>query len=104
LISGREELFRPAERSGAMARSDRQDFEVDCPGRRFRLLSIEVFSANNLSGQSQQIGGPLTDWLEATSGTHRAAQIEQLCAIGLTLAEAGSDTRLAEAPAPTASR
>ncbi len=88
MISGREELFRPAERSGVLARSDRQEFEVDCRARRFRLLSIEVFADNNLTGKSRTISGPLTGWLDAEPGSHRAVQVEQLCGAGLKTAAA----------------
>lgn len=103
-ILGREELFRPAERSGVLARSDRQDFEVDCSAKRFRLLSMDVFSSNNLSGSSQHIAGPLTDWLDAAPGTHRAAQVGQLCQIGLKTASASASGRVAEGRALSASR
>ena len=81
-IYGREELFRPAERSGVMARSDRQEFEVDCTGKRFRLLSMQIFSGNNLSGHSRDIPGPLTDWQVAAPNTHRFEQVTRLCDVG----------------------
>ncbi len=82
-VFGREELFQPAERAGLVGRSDRQEFEVDCAGKRVRLLSMQVFRDNNLAGPSQQIPGPLTDWIAGRGGTHTAAQIGQLCHVGL---------------------
>ncbi len=82
-VFGREELFQPAERAGLVGRSDRQEFEVDCASKRVRLISMEIFRDNNLAGPSQQIPGPLTDWITGRQGSHSAAQIEQLCRAGL---------------------
>jgi hypothetical protein len=82
-VYGREELFRPAERAGALARSDRQEFEVDCQAKRFRLVSMRVFSRNNLMGEARDIPGPLTSWVDAPAGSRRASQILRLCEVGL---------------------
>lgn len=82
MVWAREELFQPAVRSGVVARSDRQRFEIDCAGKRFRLLSMQVFGRNNLTGDSRDVPGPITDWAAAKPGSREGQQIQHICAIG----------------------
>lgn len=82
--------------SGAHAKSAIDQFDVDCPGRRWRIYSFTNYDAEGNSVQSVQ-SGEKADWQTATPDTFGESILDAVCRYTT------KHTILSRAPNPSAS-
>jgi hypothetical protein len=79
LVSFRQEHWTPQKEGRLTYRSQRQRVEIDCQGHRFRFLSVEAFSENNLQGRASPLPTN-TDWSPALPEDDLDGQeVRQVC-------------------------
>jgi hypothetical protein len=78
----RTELFRPVKMGPGLARSGLARWSVDCANSRYAVLSMTIFSHNNLKGELARKGGADRAWM--TPNESQSATISVLCKAALT--------------------
>ncbi len=73
----RTELFRPVKMGQGWARSGLAHWSVDCANRRYAVLSMTIFSHNNLQGELARKSAADRTWM--TPIDSQAATISVLC-------------------------
>lgn len=61
------------------SRSNLQTWNVDCKGKRIRIVSMAIFEENNLYGKSQSVARPDAGWTAIDPTSTRARTIKRIC-------------------------
>jgi len=77
----RTELFRPVKMGPGWARSGLARWSVDCATARYAVLSMTIFSHNNLKGELARKGAADRAWM--TPNESQSATISVLCKAAL---------------------
>ena len=78
----RTELFRPVQMGAGLARSGLAHWSVDCASTRYSVLSMTIYSHNNLQGELARKPRADLDWI--TPNEFQVATIKVICAAVLT--------------------
>lgn len=78
----RTELFRPVKMGPGWARSGLARWSVDCATARYAVLSMTIFSHNNLQGELARKGSADRAWM--TPNESQSATISVICKAALT--------------------
>lgn len=78
----RTELFRPVKMAPGWARSGLARWSVDCATARYAVLSMTIFSHNNLQGELARKASADRAWM--TPNESQSATISVLCKAALT--------------------
>jgi hypothetical protein len=73
----RTELFQPVQMSAGFARSGLAHWSVDCANTRYSVLSMTIYSHNNLQGELAKKPAADKDWI--TPNEFQVATIKVLC-------------------------
>jgi|GEM_PF-2019813 hypothetical protein len=73
----RTELFRPIKMEAGWARSGLAHWSVDCAGARYAVLSMTIYSHNNLQGELARKSGADRNWM--TPNESQQATISVIC-------------------------
>jgi len=73
----RTELFRPIKMGAGWARSGLAHWSVDCAGTRYAVLSMTIYSHNNLQGELATKSRADRDWM--TPNESQQATISVIC-------------------------
>ena len=73
----RTELFQPVQMGAGLARSGLAHWSVDCASTRYSVLSMTIYSHNNLRGELARKPGADADWI--TPNEFQVATIQVLC-------------------------
>ena len=76
----RREYFGAPQLGPNGARSVRQAWVVDCPGRKVWVRKIMLFSENNMKGATLARENPQPRWTEVSSGSINAKLMAEICA------------------------
>ena len=76
------ELFQPVQMGPGLARSGLAHWSVDCAGTRYSVLSMTIYSHNNLQGELARKPAADTGWM--TPNEFQVATIKVLCKAVLT--------------------
>jgi hypothetical protein len=75
----RHEFYRPVRLGDLDARSNLQTWNVDCGGRRMRILDIAIFEDNNLTGRSQARSSPNSEWAPVDMSSAQGRTVKRIC-------------------------
>jgi hypothetical protein len=76
----RNEYFQPAQFGAQQVRSTAQHWNIDCAGKRLRILDMAIFSQNNLSGSSSKRTLENPEWTPiAESDAVRTRILKRVC-------------------------
>ena len=75
----RHEYYRPVRLGDLDARSNLQTWNVDCAGRRMRVLDIAIFEDNNLTGPSQARSSPKAEWTPVDMSSTKGRTVRRIC-------------------------
>ena len=78
----RTELFQPVKMSAGLARSGLAHWSVDCAGTRYSVLSMTIYSHNNLKGELARKPAADANWM--TPNEFQTATINVICKAVLT--------------------
>jgi hypothetical protein len=78
----RTELFQPVQMGAGLARSGLAHWSVDCAGTRYSVLSMTIYSHNNLQGELARKPAADAGWI--TPNEFQVATIKVLCKAVLT--------------------
>jgi hypothetical protein len=78
----RTELFQPVQMGPGLARSGLAHWSVDCAGTRYSVLSMTIYSHNNLRGELAKKPAADAGWM--TPNEFQVATIKVLCKAVLT--------------------
>jgi hypothetical protein len=78
----RTELFQPVKMGAGLARSGLAHWSVDCAGTRYSVLSMTIYSHNNLRGELARKAAADADWM--TPNEFQVATIKVICKAVLT--------------------
>jgi hypothetical protein len=73
----RTELFQPVQMGPGLARSGLAHWSVDCAGTRYSVLSMTIYSHNNLQGELARKPAADKDWI--TPNEFQTATIQVIC-------------------------
>jgi hypothetical protein len=73
----RTELFQPVQMGAGMARSGLAHWSVDCAGTRYSVLSMVIYSHNNLKGELARKPAADAGWM--TPNEFQTATIKVIC-------------------------
>lgn len=73
----RTELFQPVQMGAGLARSGLAHWSVDCAGTRYSVLSMTIYSHNNLKGELARKPAADADWI--TPNEFQVATIQVIC-------------------------
>ncbi|HLZ73460.1 surface-adhesin E family protein [Phenylobacterium sp.] len=73
----RTELFKPVQMGAGLARSGLAHWSVDCAGTRYSVLSMTIYSHNNLQGELARKPAADADWI--TPNEFQVATIQVIC-------------------------
>jgi hypothetical protein len=93
----RTELFQPVKMGPGWARSGLAHWSVDCAGTRYSVLSMTIYSHNNLKGELARKAAADADWM--TPNEFQTATIRVICKA--VLDGKPLETPLGAAPAPS---
>jgi len=73
----RTELFQPVQMGSGPARSGLAHWSVDCANARYQVISMTIFTHNNLQGELDRKAGADKTWM--TPNESQAATISVIC-------------------------
>lgn len=77
--SVRHEYYGPMRLGALDSQSNLQSWNVDCRGRRLRVLSMAIYEGSNLSGPSQAQAQAEPSWIQVEPDSARGAIIKRIC-------------------------
>lgn len=75
----RHEYYAPTRLGALDSQSNIQSWNVDCRGRRLRVLSMAIYEGSNLSGSSQAQAKAEPPWIQVEPDSARGATIKRIC-------------------------
>lgn len=76
----RHEYYQAVRLGDLESRSNIQTWNIDCEGRRIRILDIAIFEENNLGGRSQARSAPGAEWIPVGDmASTRGRTFQRIC-------------------------